>query len=43
MSETTQNSPQYIKDKNIAKQRAKEYNKKNKKKEKNMEDIDTKT
>ena len=28
MRETTQNSPQYIKDKNIAKQKAKEYNKK---------------
>ena len=34
MSEMTQNSPQYIKDKNIAKQRAKEYNKKKKKKKK---------
>ena len=32
MSETTQNSPQYIKYKDIAKQRAKQYNKKSKEK-----------
>ena len=32
MSETTQNSPQYMKCKDIAKERAKEYNKKIKKK-----------
>ena len=43
MSEKTQNSPQYIRYKDIELQRAKENYEKKKKKEKNMQEIDIKT
>ena len=42
MSETAQNSPQYMRYKDIVLQKAKKYREKNKKK-KNMQKIDTKT
>ena len=43
MSEKTQNSHQYMRNKDIVLQRAKEYYEKKKNKEKNMQEIDIKT